>query len=175
MNQILVEGGFAPEWIMLKRDIIDQRNDLKKMLFTKCEEIVTNDRKRKQKKPSETPKILEANAEREWKKYCDLVEKEEELLKTLNKNINRFNLIVPMMKSQMFHFNLKREADKIYSHCMEEYKTEGNTNRSHEINNEDDQNDNIQQQNKNILMNPLSILEDILKNLTELLKKKEKR
>merc|ERR1712241_540151 len=51
VNQILVDGGFAPDWIMLKKDILDQQHEIKKMLFTKCEEIITNDRKRKRKKP----------------------------------------------------------------------------------------------------------------------------
>ena len=174
VNQILVEGGFAPEWIMLKRDIIDQRNDLKKMLFTKCQEIMKDEEKRKYKFKNEKLDNIDSNTHKEWKKYCDFIENNEEILRNLNKNIDRFNLIVPMMKSQMFHFNLKKEADKIYSHCLEEQKLTNGTDIK-EANDEIDKNDISHQESKVSYKSPISVLEDLLKSLVVLIKRKDER
>ena len=58
---------------MLKRDIIDQKNGLKEMLFTKCQEIVIDDKKRKNKLKNEILNNIDSNIDREWKKYCDFI------------------------------------------------------------------------------------------------------
>ena len=179
MNQILVEGGFAPEWIMLKRDIIDQRDDLKQILRTKCNEIIRNDKGRKHKIKTDMSKnqILDtATIDREWKKYCELIEKDDELLRTLNKNIDRFNLIVPMMKSQMFHFNLKREAEKIYSSCLKQYEIE-NEEKSNTQLNETSHNDNVQQEKnyENTFKSSFMSLGAILKSFVVLIRENGKR
>ena len=141
MNQILVEGGFAPEWIMLKRDIIDQQHHLRKHLQSKCQELLANKvsltastKLGDRGKMHDTSK----NPKQEWNKYCELVEQENDTLKLLNKNIDKFNLIVPMMKGQMFHFNLKKEAETIYSLCaktVEQGVEKDSTNDSNTITN----------------------------------------
>ena len=117
---------------------------------------------------------LDSNTDREWKKYCDFIENNEETLKNLNKNIDRYNLIVPMMKSQMFHFNLKREADKIYSHCLEEQKVANETDFK-EASDEVDKNDIVHQESKGSYKSPISVLEDLLKSLVVLIKRKDER
>ena len=141
------------------------------MLLTKCKEIISNDRKRRKKIKSNSSEILDTNVKKEWIKYCELVEKQDELLKNLNKNIDRFNLIVPMMKSQMFHFNLKREADKIFTHCKEEYSVDIDPKTNDAVAEKDDN----QQQNPLTLMNSISILENMIKRIVVLLKTKDKR
>jgi hypothetical protein len=37
--QILAEGGFAPEWIMLKRDIETEKQKIRDEIRTKCADI----------------------------------------------------------------------------------------------------------------------------------------
>ena len=34
-------------------------------------------------------------------------------VRSVNRNIDKYNLVVPMMHGQMFHFDLAREADKV--------------------------------------------------------------
>ena len=131
MNQILVEGGFAPEWIMLKRDIIHQQNELRKYLHSKCEELLLNyNACRNHHKSSDMDNRYNTslNHQQDWNKYSERVEKDNETLKSLNKNIDKYNLIVPMMKSQMFHFNLKKESDKIYGVCVEKVQQDDEKN-----------------------------------------------
>merc|ERR550532_1527216 len=41
MNQILVEGGFAPEWVMLKKDIDKMKTDLQQDLNKQCLKLIT--------------------------------------------------------------------------------------------------------------------------------------
>ena len=125
VNQILVDGGFAPEWIMLKRDIIEQQDQLRELLQSKCVELLLNNNKIKHHGKNRDigrhpdPHI---NVKDRWNKCCAIIEKDNETLTTLNKNIDKFNLIVPLMKSQMFHFDVKREADKIFSSSIETFE-----------------------------------------------------
>ena len=144
------------------------------MLFTKCQEIMKDEEKRKYKFKNEKLDNIDSNTHKEWKKYCDFIENNEEILRNLNKNIDRFNLIVPMMKSQMFHFNLKKEADKIYSHCLEEQKLTNGTDIK-EANDEIDKNDISHQESKVSYKSPISVLEDLLKSLVVLIKRKDER
>ena len=125
VNQILVDGGFAPEWIMLKRDIIEQQDQLRELLRSKCVELLSNDNKSKHHRKNDDighhpdPHI---HIKHKWNKCCEIIENDNETLTTHNKNIDRFNLIVPLMKSQMFHFNVKREADKIFASVIETFE-----------------------------------------------------
>ena len=164
---------------MLKRDIIDQRNDLKQMLYTKCNEIITNDKKRKNKIKTDRPEtqILDTvTADRDWKKYCEFVEKDDEILRTLNKNIDRFNLIVPMMKSQMFHFNVKREAEKIYSFCVKQHEIDNEASSNIQVG-EQSHSDSVQQEksNETSFQSPLMSLEALLNSLVLLIRGKDNR
>ena len=125
MNQILVDGGFAPEWIMLKRDIIEQQDQLRELLQSKCLELLRNENKSKHHRKNSDigrPPDSHINVKHKWNKCCEVLEKDSETLKAFNKNIDRFNLIVPLMKSQMFHFNVKREADKVLSSSIETFE-----------------------------------------------------
>ena len=164
VNQILVEGGFAPEWIMLKRDITEQQNELRKYLYNKCDKILLIDTERKKKndasKTWDLGKTHDAtqSPEKEWKKYCQSIDNDDEMIKSLNKNIDKFNLIVPMMNSQMFHFNLEKEADKIYSTCVKNFKQDNIKEiifESHEV------------PNKN--HNDLKVLDNYSKNISEVI------
>ena len=100
MNEILVEGGFAPEWITLQKDINVMRDQIRRSLHIKCSQIVVEAEK------------VEA-ARNRWRKYIDDTAFDEDVT-NLNKSIDKYNLMVPMMNSQMFHFNIFKEANKIF-------------------------------------------------------------
>eukprot|EP00092_Neocalanus_flemingeri_P009048 GFUD01009739.1.p1 GENE.GFUD01009739.1~~GFUD01009739.1.p1 ORF type:complete len:382 (-),score=119.37 GFUD01009739.1:173-1318(-) len=98
MNQILVETGFGPEWVELQKDI---RKKVQK---------VRDELKMARQKMGPAP----VNREQQdyWQQVCGRLEKEEVL--SLNRMIEEFNLVVPIMDHQKFLFNLQSEAAKIY-------------------------------------------------------------
>jgi len=99
MNQIMVETGFAPEWVQLQKDI-----------------RVTTERIREEMKVTRQ-KIGPAPINREqyavWQKLCERLRKED--VSELNRMIEKFNLIVPIMNHQRFIFKLNSEAEKIFN------------------------------------------------------------
>ena len=105
MNQILVDGGFAPEWIMLKKDIDKMKEDLKNEMNKQCLKSIKT-----------IPTHVNMDHEQlkqKWLNYCDEKFLENEV-SHLNKTIDKYNLMVPMMQSQIFHFNLSKEAEKVW-------------------------------------------------------------
>ena len=108
MNQILAEGGFAPEWVMLKRDIDTQKLEIRESIRLRSN-LVFSRRANFQLTPREKS---------DWHNF--LTNLSEKQVKKLNVNIDRFNLMVPLLNSQMVHFNLTREADKISQNVIEE-------------------------------------------------------
>jgi len=97
MNQILAEGGFAPEWVMLRKEIRDQSDAIRGELTTKRQTL--------------GPAPLSGQSIGEWNLFMKRLENDS--VKMVNKQVDKFNLIVPNFNSQMFHFNLTREASKI--------------------------------------------------------------
>ena len=90
MNQILAEGGFAPEWIMLKRDIIEQQTDLRHVLENKCKDIFSKPNNSSQTKIAKGNKQKQyENPNKEWKIFCKEMQNSETLI-LLNKNIDKF-------------------------------------------------------------------------------------
>ena len=107
MNQILVEGGFAPEWVMLKKDIDKMKTDLQQDLNKQCLKLIT------------TASKYDRNHNdlmRKWVKHCEdnYFHGNNEDVKRLNKTIDDYNLQVPMLQSQMFHFNVKKESENVW-------------------------------------------------------------
>lgn len=102
MNQIMVEGGFAPEWVMLHKDIANQSEKIRGELRLKWKGL------------GPLPQSKD-NWEKIVKKLAD------SHVKMLNKDIDKFNLIVPVFTKQMFHFNIKLESEKVLQeNCDEE-------------------------------------------------------
>ena len=128
MNQILVDGGFAPEWIMLKKDIDKMKEDLKIEMNKQCLKSI---------KTIPTHVNLDhEQLKQKWFNYCDdkFLENEVSLL---NKTIDKYNLMVPMIQSQKFHFNLSKEAEKVWK--THDKHLNPKTNLSQEISRSDSQ------------------------------------
>jgi len=121
MNEILVEGGFAPEWITLQRDIKLAQQTLRQDMAKKCRAIVVRCRQRDViTRGSDDVTVFDwqKEAEREWKKFSDEVLFNDDEVKRLNKSIDKFNLMVPMLNGQMFHFNVVRESKRIFQSVL---------------------------------------------------------
>lgn len=97
MNQIMVEGGFQPEWIMLRKTIGDD--------FVSIRSHLMKARRKLGEPPFSQMKM------HEWETAIEKLADGD--VKDVNKKISNFNLIVPMLNSQMCHFNLESESAKI--------------------------------------------------------------
>lgn len=95
MNKILIDNGFVPEWITLQKEIREGIEQVREML---------------RKKRAELHFPFERNEESRWEKS---VEDTRDIAKGLNKKIDKFNLLVPVMEKQMVHIQLERIAEKI--------------------------------------------------------------
>ncbi|XP_051998528.1 dnaJ homolog subfamily C member 28 [Xyrauchen texanus] len=95
LNRILIDNGYQPEWIVLQKEIRET--------IRKIRESLQNVRARLGDPMSHSENI-------QWKDHCDVFADE---LGKLNKKVDNFNLIVPLMSRQMVHFSLKREVENI--------------------------------------------------------------
>ncbi|XP_035528356.1 dnaJ homolog subfamily C member 28 [Morone saxatilis] len=94
LNRILIDNGYQPPWVVTQRDIRETTAQIRNRLLegrAKLGDPVT---------PREHS---------QWEQLCASVE--EELVK-LNKMVDNYNLMVPMLKMQMVHFSLSREIDR---------------------------------------------------------------
>lgn len=93
LNRILVDNGYQPPWVVTQRDIREATAQIRNRLL---------DGQARLSDPA-TPRESQ-----EWEELCASVE--EELVK-LNKLVDNYNLIVPMLSMQMVHFSLSREIE----------------------------------------------------------------
>lgn len=96
MNKILLDNGFTPEWIMLQKEIRENINSLKANLI-KCRLKLG-------------PLPFSSAEQRIWNEN---LEKENFYETVINKKIDDFNLIVPILNKQMFRISLKKIAENI--------------------------------------------------------------
>ncbi|KAK2850128.1 hypothetical protein Q7C36_008911 [Tachysurus vachellii] len=95
LNRILIDNGYQPEWIVAQKEI---RETIEKM------------RKRLQNVRARLGDPMKHPEQIQWKEHCASFSDE---LAKLNKKVDNFNLIVPLMSLQMVHFNMKRELEKV--------------------------------------------------------------
>ncbi|XP_056320884.1 dnaJ homolog subfamily C member 28 [Danio aesculapii] len=95
LNRILIDNGYQPEWIVAQKEI---RESICKM------------RKRLQEVRARLGEPMRHSESLQWKEHCAVFAEE---LGKLNKKVDNFNLIVPLMSRQMVHYSLKRELEKI--------------------------------------------------------------
>lgn len=94
LNRILIDNGYQPEWIVLHKEIRDTIDKLR------------NDLVASRKKIGEP---MTYSKEKEWMETC---EKFTENITKLNKKVNDFNLVVPLLSRQMVHFNAEKEISR---------------------------------------------------------------
>lgn len=94
LNRILIDNGYQPPWVVTQRDIREMTARVRNRLL--------EGRARLDDRMSE-------NEQSAWKELCASVEGD---IGKLNKLVDNYNLIVPMLKMQMVHFSLAREIEK---------------------------------------------------------------
>ncbi|CAH2219248.1 dnaJ homolog subfamily C member 28 [Pelobates cultripes] len=99
LNRILIDNGYQPEWIVLQKEI---RESIEKL---RSEALAS-------RKKLGDP-MTNATSE-QWDEICEHLKED---ISQLNKKINDFNLVVPLLNRQMVHFN----ADKEISHVEQAY------------------------------------------------------
>lgn len=95
LNKVLIDSGFAPEWISLDKEIRHDIKRLKDGLLTKRAKLGPN------------PLTLEDSItwEQNLKEF-------EEKLPTINQKIDKFNMIVPILNKQRVHVNFQKEVHR---------------------------------------------------------------
>ncbi|XP_018613674.2 dnaJ homolog subfamily C member 28 [Scleropages formosus] len=94
LNRILIDNGYQPQWIVAHKEIRETADKLRTRLLES------------RGKMGDPPSAAE---EVEWEQCCQIFSKE---LVQLNKKVDSFNLIVPLLSRQMVHFSLQRELDR---------------------------------------------------------------
>lgn len=97
LNQVLIDNGFAPEWILLEKEIREEIRRLRRDISYLRHKYGP---------------VLTQVEEDEWN--C-LVQEFKEDCDTLNKMIFKFNLTVPSLHKQMMTFQLDRASKKALS------------------------------------------------------------
>ncbi|CAF1378625.1 unnamed protein product [Adineta steineri] len=104
MNEILIDNGYMPEWILLEKQVrqsIDSaRIDLKRVFKANASNNSLSS--------DEQKKYLSDNT-----KWTRALEKFRTDIADVNVNINKLNLIVPMLWRQQVHYNAEQEIEKI--------------------------------------------------------------
>ncbi|CAL8072830.1 unnamed protein product [Orchesella dallaii] len=97
LNQVLIDNGFAPEWILLEKEIKEEATRIKSQL----REIrhIFNE-------------TLTDEQTKEWNNYLACIKNDCD---RLNKSILKYNLTVPSLHKQVMGFQLEKEAAKIFS------------------------------------------------------------
>jgi DnaJ homolog subfamily C member 28 len=124
LNKILLDNGFTPEWIMLQKEIREEILDLKHRMSVQRQGY------------GAAP--LSGQDERKWN---NTVESYRTLIDGINKKIDNYNLIVPIMHKQMVQIRLEKIAATILNRperesSQYEIKQESTVNVPHEKHNE---------------------------------------
>lgn len=94
LNRILIDNGYQPPWVVTQRDIREATAHIRNKLLEGRARLGDP---------------MSPKEQNQWEQLCASVE--EDLVK-LNKTVDNYNLIVPMLKMQMVHFSLSREIDR---------------------------------------------------------------
>lgn len=93
LNRILTDNGYQPPCVVTQRDICEAITDIRKRLLVGRARL---------------GHPMTSFEQSQWKQLSASVQ--EELVK-LNKTVDNYNLIVPMLTMQMLHFSLTQEID----------------------------------------------------------------
>ncbi|XP_048348337.1 dnaJ homolog subfamily C member 28 [Sphaerodactylus townsendi] len=104
LNRILIDNGYQPEWILMQKEIRETIEKLRNDLIVSRNKLGD----------PLTPQNMKL-----WNEGCECF---TENIRTLNKRINDFNLIVPILSRQMVHFNASKEIARAEELCKTQMK-----------------------------------------------------
>ncbi|NXO68858.1 DJC28 protein, partial [Phainopepla nitens] len=91
LNRILIDNGYQPEWILLQKEIRETIERLRRSLVAS---------RRKLGEPMTLPE------QKQWGRVCEQLAED---IRKLNKRVDDFNLVVPILSRQMVHFSTDKE------------------------------------------------------------------
>ncbi|XP_015760021.1 PREDICTED: dnaJ homolog subfamily C member 28-like [Acropora digitifera] len=100
LNKVLIDSGFAPEWISLDKEIRQDIYHLRESLLIARKKL--------------GPSPLAMQADNQWN---HILREFENKLCFVNKKIDKFNMIVPILNKQKVHVNFDREVTR----ALEDY------------------------------------------------------
>ncbi|XP_031834284.1 dnaJ homolog subfamily C member 28 isoform X2 [Nomia melanderi] len=98
LNEVLIENGFTPEWIQLSKEIREETENLRKQLKERRNEV--------------GPLPLSSADEATWE---NIIKDFSLVTKRVNKKIDKYNLLVPILQKQMLHIKLEDLANEALS------------------------------------------------------------
>ncbi|KAH8376683.1 hypothetical protein KR093_000902, partial [Drosophila rubida] len=98
LNKIMLDNGFTPEWIMMSRDIREAVQQLKQDI-------------RKERSFYGDWPLTSADQQAAWQAFVQLHAEE---VRELNKLIDKYNLIVPILENQFFRQHIDKLAERIF-------------------------------------------------------------
>ncbi|XP_076330158.1 dnaJ homolog subfamily C member 28 isoform X1 [Tachypleus tridentatus] len=96
LNQILINNGFTPEWIILEKEIREDKEKLFQQMAVERANL--------------GPLPLGKKEEYHWQTILDKLKQKE---KDLNIKIDKFNIIVPALKKQQLRIKLTKMAQEV--------------------------------------------------------------
>ncbi|XP_029959477.1 dnaJ homolog subfamily C member 28 [Salarias fasciatus] len=94
LNRILIDNGYQPPWVVAHRDIREGATRLRRRLLEGRARLAD---------PAPPEELAR------WEELCASARDE---VAALNKLVDRYNLVAPMLHMQMVHFSLRREAER---------------------------------------------------------------
>lgn len=95
LNRILIDNGYQPEWILLQKEIRQTIERLRKGVLASRSKLG---------QPMTLPE------QKQWGRVC---EQFAEDIRKLNKRVDDFNLVVPILSRQMVHFSTDKEILRV--------------------------------------------------------------
>ncbi|KAI8520771.1 Golgi vesicle prefusion complex stabilization [Branchiostoma belcheri] len=103
INKILNDNGFKPQWVELEIEVRNRIKELRKNLDTKRATL--------------GPEPFSLQHQKQWNVYLDTFRED---IAALNKRIDKYNMIVPIMAKQLGHVKPDREVTKV----MEKFRVQ---------------------------------------------------
>ncbi|NXP43871.1 DJC28 protein, partial [Heliornis fulica] len=117
LNRILIDNGYQPEWILMQKEIRETIEQLRKGIVASR---------------SKLGGLMTPYRQKQWNLIC---EQFIEDIRKLNKRIDSFNLVVPILSRQMVHFSADKEivrAQKTYEALLENREASTSDTKEHE-------------------------------------------
>ncbi|XP_050023281.2 dnaJ homolog subfamily C member 28 [Dermacentor andersoni] len=96
LNEVLITNGYVPEWVMLAREIAEEKRRLRSTLAERRSQLGASP--------------LSADEQRLWQ---EAVRSLDSAAAEINRKIDKFNMVVPLLSKQQLHFSLASESEKI--------------------------------------------------------------
>ncbi|EFA08155.1 dnaJ homolog subfamily C member 28 [Tribolium castaneum] len=105
LNEVLIDNGFTPEWITLQKEIREEIQELRNFL--------------REKRSYLGPCPLSGKDSDDWAR---IVQNRRNTVELINKKIDKFNLVVPILNKQMIQISLAKEAERILANGQHSVK-----------------------------------------------------